>query len=292
MWMNRILNQEVRHVAIHEFVRSDNPLLPIKIWNQQLGGPELSSPVHWHRSLEILFVASGRVGLMIEGNQQIMMAGDLKIINSGEIHQISAVEAGDEMSGITLLIPSEFIQAWFPEYDQGIFDSSLVYENKSVLTEYIEAIGSLYEQAAPYYEAEIVSLLLKLLLQLYRKTRVPSEEEERVFEIKERLSKVLDIIEQGYQNTLTLEQAAAVAGYSVSYFSKIFTATMKRSFYQYLIDFRLNKSLRELQLANKTITDIAIDNGFSSIHSYIHGFKKAYQMTPKEYQMKIRNRHK
>lgn len=279
-------------MAVHEFVRSDNPLLPIKIWNQQLSGPELSSPIHWHRSLEILFVASGRVGLELEGQKQVLEAGSLIVINSGEIHQIFAVEAEDEMRGITLLIPSDFIQTWFPEHDRGMFDPLLVQKNKSVLVDHIKDIGRLYEQEDAFYEVEIVSSLLKLLTQLYRETRVSIEEEKRLFEIKERLSSVLDLIEQTYQQPLTLEEAAAVAGYSVSYFSKIFTDTMKRSFYQYLLDFRLNKSSKELQLTEKTITDIAIDNGFPSIHSYIHAFKKTYQMTPKDYQMRIRNRHK
>ncbi|WP_086348092.1 helix-turn-helix domain-containing protein [Candidatus Enterococcus clewellii] len=279
-------------MAIHEYVQSDNPLLPIKIWNQQLNGPELTSPVHWHRSVEILFVASGRVGLEVEGHKQVMEKGDLTVINSREIHQIFAVASNDEMNGITLLIPSDFIQAWFPEHDKGKFDPVLVQKNKAELIGYITEIGRLYEQKEVYHEAEIVSLLLKLLMQLYRETRVSVEEETRLFEIKERLSTVLDLIEQSYQQPLTLEQAAATAGYSVSYFSKLFTMTMKRSFYQYLLDFRLRKSINELQLTDKTVTDIAIDNGFTSIHSYIHSFKKSYQMTPKEYQMKRRNRHK
>ncbi|MBP1044752.1 AraC family transcriptional regulator [Enterococcus sp. BWM-S5] len=279
-------------MAIHEFVRSDNPLLPIKIWNQQLSGPELTSPVHWHRSLEILFVTSGRVGLILEGKQYILEAGELVIINSGEIHQIFAVEPEDRMKGVTLLIPSEFIQTWFRELDKGLFAPELVQKNKTILLEQIKKISHLYEQKADYYEVEIVSQVLQLLTQLYKHTRVPAEIENRLFEIKERLSAVLDLIERSYQNPLTLEEAASAAGYSVSYFSKIFTATMKISFYQYLIDFRLSKSIRELQTTDKTITDIAIDNGFTSIHSYIQSFKRSYQLTPKEYQLRIRNRHK
>lgn len=279
-------------MAVHEVVRSDNPLLPIKIWNQQLSGPEIVSPIHWHRSLEILYVASGRVRLEIEGQSLDLKEEDLAVINSGDLHQISAAESKDFMEGITILIPNEFIQSWFPETEQGRFEPNLVQKNKSIFLQQIKRIGSLYDKKDMYYEAEIVSQLLLLLSQLYKKTRVPVVEESRMLEIKERLSTVLDLIEEAYQEPLTLEEAAGAAGYSVSYFSRIFTRTMKVSFYQYLINFRLSKSLKELQLTGKTITDIAQDNGFSSIHSYIQSFKKNYHMTPKEYQMRIRNRHK
>ncbi|MGC6767902.1 AraC family transcriptional regulator [Enterococcus sp. LJL128] len=279
-------------MLIHEVVRSENPLLPLKIWNQRLSGPELSSPVHWHRSLEILLIASGRVGIEIEGKQQILQEKELIVINSGDTHQIFSVAAEDKMEGVTLLIPSDFVQSWFPYYDQGRFNQLAVQSKQHLFYPIVEEIGRLYQSEEAYYEGEIGSLLLDLLVQLYRNTWAAATAAESQLEIKERLSPVLSLVEKSYQNPLSLEQAAKASGYSVSYFSKIFTETMKISFYQYLIEFRLNKTLKELHYANKTVTDIAIENGFSSIHSYIQGFKKKYQLTPKEYQMKIRNQHK
>lgn len=46
------------------------------------------------------------------------------------------------------------------------------------------------------------------------------------------------------------------------------------SFKDYLTQYRLNKSLIELELNNKTITDIAFNTGFSNETQYINSFKK------------------
>lgn len=54
------------------------------------------------------------------------------------------------------------------------------------------------------------------------------------------------------------------------------------SFKDYLTQYRLNKSLIELELNNKTITDIAFNTGFSNETQYINSFK-IFKLTPGQY---------
>ena len=67
------------------------------------------------------------------------------------------------------------------------------------------------------------------------------------------------------------------------YFSRFFKKEIGMSFKDYLTQYRLNKSLIELELNNKTITDIAFNTGFSNETQYINSFKKIFKLTPGQY---------
>ncbi len=104
---------------------------------------------------------------------------------------------------------------------------------------------------------------------------------------KNRVNRVVDYIQANLETNLSLKQLSAVACYSEFHFNRIFRATMGESVYQYIRRLRLEKAA-VLLLTNtgKSITEIALDCGFSTPSSFAKSFKNHFKMNATEWRNK------
>lgn len=65
----------------HEIIRYDEKL-PVKLLLQKIGNVEM----HWHESMELLMVLTGRVTVETEGARVELLPEDLILINPHEMH--------------------------------------------------------------------------------------------------------------------------------------------------------------------------------------------------------------
>lgn len=91
---------------------------------------------------------------------------------------------------------------------------------------------------------------------------------------------VMEYICQHYTEKLTLEQIAKEIGLSSQYLSKYFKKATDMGIIQYLNIIRLERANEELLNEFVTVTDAALNNGFSSVKAYITTCKKVFGMTP------------
>jgi len=81
---------------------------------------------------------------------------------------------------------------------------------------------------------------------------------------------------------------ATLCNLSYSYFSRLFTKIMKRSFREYLNYIRILNAEKLLTTSELNITEIAMMVGFSTSSYFIQQFKHYKEISPKQYQMKYR----
>jgi transcriptional regulator GlxA family with amidase domain len=86
----------------------------------------------------------------------------------------------------------------------------------------------------------------------------------------------------------TLQDLADMSGYSSSRFSALYSERYGISPIEQLIALRIQAAKDLLKYSNMTITDIAEETGFSSIHYFSRKFKQATGMSPTEYTKKYR----
>lgn len=86
----------------------------------------------------------------------------------------------------------------------------------------------------------------------------------------------------------TLEQAAAIAGYSPHYFSRRFNRTFGMSFSDFLLESRIVQAKRLLASTSLSIKLIALETGFSQTSYFSKCFREKEGMTP----MQFREIHK
>ncbi len=99
-----------------------------------------------------------------------------------------------------------------------------------------------------------------------------------------RINSVLDYIEQHLAEPLTLEELSDVANFSRFHFHRIFSVFMGETLSHFIWRLRLEKAA--VLLANdskKTVSEIALDCGFSSPSSFSRSFKKYFELTPLEW---------
>ena len=99
-----------------------------------------------------------------------------------------------------------------------------------------------------------------------------------------RINRVIDYIEVHLDENLSLETLAQVANFSRFHFHRIFTFMIGETLSQYIQRLRIQRAANQLVYnAKKSITEIALDCGFSSSAAFARVFKETFNMTASEW---------
>jgi len=99
-----------------------------------------------------------------------------------------------------------------------------------------------------------------------------------------RIHKVQDYIEQHSGQPMSIEELSNAAGFSKYHFSRIFQSMLHESLAHYVNRIRMENALFLLaHRADKNITDIAYELGFTESAVFSRAFKNYYGISPKEY---------
>ncbi len=98
----------------------------------------------------------------------------------------------------------------------------------------------------------------------------------------QRLKPVIRYLEQNFNQPLNLPEVAAKANISPYHFHRIFKAVTNETLGEYLRRLRLERIATDLFYKQVSITELALDNGFSSSQSLAKAFKQRFGLTPSE----------
>lgn len=102
-------------------------------------------------------------------------------------------------------------------------------------------------------------------------------------EYSKQINAVLNYILENLNGDLSLEKLAGIANYSPFHFQKIFKQVVGESPKQYIIRTKLESAAHFLNIhQTKSITEIAIDSGFSSPSAFARAFKNYFGVTAEE----------
>lgn len=97
------------------------------------------------------------------------------------------------------------------------------------------------------------------------------------------VQKAIEYISVHYSYPITVEDIAGYVGLSRSHLFRSFETVLQQSPKEYLTDFRIKQACYLLKHSNLSITAIANSVGFESSLYFSKAFKKARQMSPREY---------
>lgn len=154
-----------------------------------------------------------------------------------------------------------------------------------------------YFSDAVYNELTIYSLLLNMFVKLgtnYQndKLHLPGSQSGRQNEYLQKFNDLLAYIDLHYTEPLTLDDMAARMNFSKFHFSRLFKQYTNYTFCDYL-NFRRIKATEELLLRpDLSITDIAMQVGFSSISTFNRVFREHKRCSPSEYRSRLSLGHR
>ncbi len=101
-----------------------------------------------------------------------------------------------------------------------------------------------------------------------------------------RINKVVDHIDNNLDAELSLEKLSEIACFSPFHFHRIFSALLDETPNNFIIRRRIEKIAGRLLLSAGTdsLTDLALQYGFKSIHSFSRTFKNFYGISASEFQ--------
>ena len=258
-----------------EFLENRSILLHDNVENEDY-------PLHWHNAVEIILPLVNPIKVCCDGDEFTLGERDILIIPAGTLHSLSTREG----RRLILLVDNRCF-AGNPALSElrPIMDSPVLIrqsEDKELSSQLCSFLTEIYTLYSGWKDLAETYIYLKLLTFFLRVLEYRSgNENDDAY--NERFRSVLRYIDQNYSSPITLDELADKAGYSKYHFSRIFKKHCRASFVDYLNRRRVRAA--ELLLVNEdiSVTDAAMQVGFSSLSTFNRVFREHKGCTPSEF---------
>ena len=112
---------------------------------------------------------------------------------------------------------------------------------------------------------------------------LPSPKAQANSEYVQRIDRVIDYLRGNLDRQVKLEELARVACFSEFHFHRIFSAVSGETVSNFTNRLRLEKAARLLRYSDQSLTDIALECGFSSSATFSRAFRSGYGTSPSQY---------
>lgn len=248
-------------------------------------------PEHWHTPIEIIMPVQNTYTACLGKERIDLNTSDILFICPGIIHSLKSPDSGMRIifqaeiellreikeveSLLGLIAPAILIT---PETAPEIHE-----EIKQLLWE----INAEYQSSKPLSCISVYGKILSMFVIIGRNytNRVKRLDvgNQKQKEYTEKFMDICNYINAHCTEYLTLDDIAAIAGFSKYHFSRLFKQFTNITFYKYLNQKRISYAVSLLADPSVSITEVALRSGFSSLSAFIRMFKLIKQCTPTEF---------
>ena len=247
-------------------------------------------PDHWHTALEIILPLKNSYEVTCKNETHVLQEREFFLMNSGVIHRMK------EMEGERLIFQTDLSMLQNISEIEAVLSS--IPSVLHITPENAPAIhGQLYDLMRniqkEYFSGNILSAtaiyssvleMLVLIGRNYAGEGIKGEvTHSKQKEYAAKFIYVCQYIQEHCTEDMSLDDAANLAGFSKYHFTRLFKDFTGYSFYKYLNKKRIEHAERLLIDPEISITEAALQSGFSSLSSFIRMFKIVKDCTPTEY---------
>ena len=145
-----------------------------------------------------------------------------------------------------------------------------------------------FQKEHPYREFILQGMLFRLVFTIYAEKLSVSNVITNRKPLTPPVMEAIVYIEKNFMMNPSVDEVAKVAGFSNSYFSRIFSMQMGKSYSEYLDSIKIKHAQILLTQTKKTIMEIAEETGYCHGNYLNSQFKKKVGMTPGQYRKKNR----
>lgn len=242
---------------------------------------------HFHTDIELIYILNGTMHLIVEGKEYNLEKDDIVVVNQNNNHSYSVSE---ESLFCTLKISYQVFSEILKQSDILIWCNSSVEEKdaynelryvlRKLLNKHIQNKSQMsFGQIGLYY------YLLEILASNFIVSSLKLNQTGADKNV-ERIRFINDYIRSRYNQPISLNDLANQLFLSTAYLSRFFKQYYGMSFSDYLNNIRVFNASEDLITSDKTITQIAINNGFATAALFNKAFKKMFGETPSEFRKK------
>lgn len=224
---------------------------------------------HIHRKACIGTLENGRALLTVRGREYIINKGDIYFIDSGEPHSMKSIDE----NGFSYLVLCFDCLSHFLNEDIKFTES--VVSNSKLSNKLRESFESIIRSGLSIERECILFNVLGYILPYW------------TFNIDKKLidnniNKACSFINDNLTSKINLSDLAASASLSKFHFVRLFQKKIGITPYEYLLQARIKLS-KDMLIRNSSITDVALELGFTDQSHFTKLFKKLIGITPAEY---------
>ena len=248
-------------------------------------------PPHWHIPFEVIMPITNTYHVKCTNREFFLRENDILIICPGVIHEIFAPDYGERIvfqAALTSMALTEL-----DTLSSLIAPAILITPEKypqihSDIRHLILQIREEYTQALPYSGTLGYSRFLQILAEVGRnQTEIIQQnfdaQNSKKKEYMEKFLFVTNYINEHFVEALTLEQMASLAGFSKYHFTRLFRQYAGTTFYKYLNCRRITHAKNLLLDPSLSVTDVAMQSGFTNISAFLRMFRQINNCTPTEF---------
>ena len=244
---------------------------------------------HFHSQTEVYLCLQGEMKILIENTFYTLKENDVVFVFANESHEIFCDNYSTKVIIIGFnheLLGGAYNTIKTLSLDNRFFNLN----NENISFKIINPLNEIKSVLLNKEENDISNL--KFLSSLYsisayiceNKSNKPISQERLLrTKLTQKMHGILEYISENYHKDITLEQAAKIAGYDRSYFSKQFLKTVGITFHKYLNYYRISKALELLYDDSLSLAQVAELCGFSFQKNLSRLFKDTLGITPTEF---------
>ena len=261
----------------------------IRIWpNTQTDSFE----AHWHAALEIIMPVENYYDVRTGDTTYHVQPGEIIVIPPGELHELLAPDSGSRfifMFDISMIARlKSFVGI------QSILSQPLYVTKDTYPQIYEDVYRLLIQMRNEYFNKNEYAELTIFALSLHFFTKFGYNHinasnlfpNVRLYKQKEYIQKfnnLMEYIDDHYMEDLNLEEIAESTGFSKYHFSRLFKQYTGFTFCDYLCHRRIKVAEELLARPDLSITEVALQSGFTSLSAFIRMFKQIKDCTPTEF---------
>lgn len=255
---------------------------------------EFDFPWHYHPEYELTYILKSHGVRYVGNNIENFFDDDLVMVGPNLPHcWINSQNQQELPSAAVLYLKEEFMDnLWMQSCELGSIQRLLKLSEKGI--KFGKAVSlklkvRLFELPSLQPFEKLMSLL-QILHELADTTQFHclcergfSQDLNQTNNI--RINTVYNYIREHYQDKITLAAIAKQVNMEQEYFSRFFSKTMKKSFFAFLNEYKINIACKLLIETDKQVSEVCYDSGFESIPFFYRQFKKFKNCQPKNYRL-------
>ncbi len=251
-----------------------NDIAETFVWKQH---ENLGYQSHFHAAMELCFVLQGSMETTVNGNKQVLYAGDIALANPFEIHHYGESDAYVAV----FIVSNNFLADYKAEYGDKLLHSFLTDKeyNKQILNLFSDIPPSFNNNTSLNALAKkgYVNLVLAKIISRYGFTTQTTSQAQ--------IMQIMNYIYKNFDQKLTLKTLADEFNYTQTSISRLLSKALKtdlRSFISRLRAEQAHVLLSNEKYADYSVIQIAELCGFDSAATFYRAYKKRYNRLPRQ----------
>ena len=247
-------------------------------------------PHHYENAYQMLFVMRGMIRFNVEAKSYLVKAGEMIILNTLEDHSLEVLEYPYER---ILVQASPFFfekEVLCPEVisiflKRPVNFSHHLKVNDATWNYFMDILHEMeqeYDKKQPYWDMYVGSNLRRMFITILREFQE---------EISTHVSdpgiviayQIMNYLNSHYTEDINVDAVADLVFHNKHYVSHIFKDKTGYSIMDYVITLRINRAKALLAESEMTVSDIAVECGYTDFAYFSRIFKKKTGQSPKSF---------